>query len=197
MAIGFTYIQLMLVITIIWILVRVVAGLVKKKVDWKYELKLLTVYLSIALVTRLVYFPEVITPMDDKVYFYTGKYVVNRLNLRPFIYLKHRYQGWFINMYGNIIMFIPVGMVWPYCFKKLNNVFKVVLAGFGYSLSIELSQLFVFARGTDIDDLILNTFGALIGALLYFYLTPLLRKIVKKCLEVEDEKTDEKLEEQE
>ena len=180
MAIGFTYIQLMLVITIIWVIVRVVAGLINKKVDWKYELKLLTVYLSIALVTRLVYFPEVITPMDDKVYFYTGKYVVNRLNLRPFIYLKHRYQGWFINMYGNIIMFIPVGMVWPYCFKKLNNVFKVVLAGLGYSLSIELSQLFVFARGTDIDDLILNTFRALIGALLYFYLTPLLRKIVKK-----------------
>ena len=160
MAIGFTYIQLMLVITIIWVIVRVVAGLINKKVDWKYELKLLTVYLSIALVTRLVYFPEVITPMDDKVYFYTGKYVVNRLNLRPFIYLKHRYQGWFINMYGNIIMFI--------------------------------SQLFVFARGTDIDDLILNTFGALIGALLYFYLTPLLRKIVKKCLKVEDEKLEEK-----
>ena len=67
-------------------------------------------------------------------------------------------------------MFIPVGMSWPFCFKKLDKVWKTVLAGFGYSLFIELTQLFVFGRSTDIDDLMLNTIGALIGALIFYHI---------------------------
>ena len=65
-------------------------------------------------------------------------------------------------------MFIPVGIVWPVCFKKLNNFGKTVLAGAAYSFLIEMSQLLFYDRGTDIDDLILNTTGVVIGALIYF-----------------------------
>ena len=71
-------------------------------------------------------------------------------------------------------MFIPVGIIWPVCFKQLNNVFKVTLAGFVYTLLIELSQLPFYDRCSDVDDLILNTTGVLIGAVIYF----LVRKIV-------------------
>lgn len=73
-----------------------------------------------------------------------------------------------MNIIGNITMFIPVGIIWPICFKKLDTPAKTILAGFGYSLLIELSQLLLYERLTDIDDLILNTIGVTIGAFIYF-----------------------------
>ena len=74
------------------------------------------------------------------------------------------------NLFGNIALFVPVGVFWPLCFGKLDRVWKVVLAGFFFSLLIELSQLLFYERSTDIDDLILNTLGVWIGALLFFAL---------------------------
>jgi glycopeptide antibiotics resistance protein len=73
-----------------------------------------------------------------------------------------------MNIIGNIAMFIPVGIIWPICFKKLDNIGKTILAGAGFTLLIELSQLFCYGRHTDIDDLILNTTGVAIGAVIVF-----------------------------
>ena len=65
-------------------------------------------------------------------------------------------------------MFIPVGIVWPICFKELDSVLKTVFAGAGFTLLIEISQLLFYERCSDIDDLILNTTGVMIGAMIYF-----------------------------
>ena len=165
-----TYWHMLLGITVIWIIVRVTVGLINKKVDWKYECKLLTVYASIAIVTRLVYFPFKCNILTEKAFIYASRDIANIINLTPLNCLKERYPGWELNLFGNILMFIPVGMSWPFCFKKLDKVWKTVLAGFGYSLFIELTQLFVFGRSTDIDDLMLNTIGALIGALIFYHI---------------------------
>ena len=73
-------------------------------------------------------------------------------------------------------MFIPVGIILPVCFRKLNNVFKVTLAAFGMTLFIELSQLLLYDHSTDIDDLILNTTGAFIGAMIYFLVVIIRRR---------------------
>ena len=65
-------------------------------------------------------------------------------------------------------MFIPVGFVWPLVFKKLNTYGKAVSACFLYTLSIEILQLLLYERTSDVDDLILNTAGAAIGAGIWF-----------------------------
>ena len=78
------------------------------------------------------------------------------------------YDGWLKNIIGNITMFIPVGLAWPSCFKKLDTVGKTVLVGAGFSLFIEITQLPFYDRCSDVDDLILNTTGILIGAIIYF-----------------------------
>jgi glycopeptide antibiotics resistance protein len=78
------------------------------------------------------------------------------------------YDGWQINIIGNITMFIPVGLAWPFCFKKLDTIGKTVLIGAGFPLFIEITQLPFYDRCSDIDDLILNTTGIFIGALIYF-----------------------------
>ena len=68
-----------------------------------------------------------------------------------------------LNLIGNVTMFIPVGIVWPIVFKDLDKPWKVIAAGVGFSLIIEILQLPFFDRLSDIDDLILNSAGYLIG----------------------------------
>ena len=65
-------------------------------------------------------------------------------------------------------MFIPVGMALPFCYKKLSNIIKVTLIGLCWTVFIEISQLPLYQRRTDIDDVLLNTLGVLIGAIIYF-----------------------------
>ena len=64
-------------------------------------------------------------------------------------------------------MFVPVGIVYPIVYKKLNTHVKVIAAGIGFSLAIELLQLLFFDRVSDVDDLILNSLGYLLGYLIY------------------------------
>ena len=60
-------------------------------------------------------------------------------------------------------MFIPVGIIWPIVYKELDTHKKVIAAGVGFSLCIEILQLPFFDRVTDIDDLIMNSAGYLVG----------------------------------
>lgn len=73
--------------------------------------------------------------------------------------------SWFgplFNAVGNVVLFVPLGIL---AFYLLRNVRQVVAVGFGLSLAIEVLQ-YVFSLGiTDTDDLMLNTLGALVGAL--------------------------------
>lgn len=66
----------------------------------------------------------------------------------------------------NIILFIPFGFLVPLIWKKLNKPSLIIILGFLFSLLIELSQL-LNNRSTDVDDLILNTIGAVIGFLTF------------------------------
>ena len=52
-----TYTGVFVFITLAWIVTRVICGIRNKKVDWKYEAKLLTVYICLVVIARIVYFP--------------------------------------------------------------------------------------------------------------------------------------------
>lgn len=86
------------------------------------------------------------------------------INLIPFQMINE--HGFSLNVWGNIVTFIPLGI---YIALQLKNfTFKKALVFIvGASLTIEIIQL-TFARGaTDIDDVILNTIGGFIGILIY------------------------------
>jgi glycopeptide antibiotics resistance protein len=68
------------------------------------------------------------------------------------------------NLLGNLLMFTPMGMALPVLFdKKFNKLWKVVAFVIVLVLIIEIIQFITFAGSADIDDLILNTIGAIIG----------------------------------
>lgn len=81
-----------------------------------------------------------------------------RVNLIPFRWIS---EGVLPYM-ENILLFIPLGLMLPLIWKKYEVLRKTTFFGLTFSLSIELSQLFN-GRITDIDDLLMNTLGALIG----------------------------------
>ncbi len=179
--IEITYEKMLLAITAIWILVRAAVCINNKGFDWKRELRLLLFYVCIVVIARFVYFP--LHHSEGRVatlVFEPSMLIPPWLNLTPLTFTHQRYDGWQVNIIGNVAMFIPVGIILPICFKKLNNIFKVTLAGFGMSLFIELSQLLFYDRGTDIDDLILNTTGAFIGAIFFFLFVIISKKKTSK-----------------
>lgn len=66
----------------------------------------------------------------------------------------------------NVLLFVPFGILVPFIWKKKEHFVSILGNGFAFSLLIELSQL-LNNRRTDIDDLILNTLGAVIGFAFY------------------------------
>lgn len=78
---------------------------------------------------------------------------------------KGNYAFLVINIIGNIVAFIPLGLFLPMLQSK-NKLFQCLFYSFLMSLSIELIQLIAY-RVTDIDDLLLNTAGGVIGYLIY------------------------------
>ncbi len=156
-------------IVILWVIIRAFVIIKKSEFNIKHEAKLLTVLLCFVVISRMVYFPlHHVNGHIGVLKFDASRILPFRLNLNPMVCVNERYSGWQMNIIGNIAMFIPVGIFWPMCFKKLKNVGTAVLAGGGLSLFIEISQLLFYDRCTDIDDLMLNTFGVFIGAVLYF-----------------------------
>ena len=74
-----------------------------------------------------------------------------------------------INYIGNIGLFLPLGLLLPAIFKK-PNFLKVFLTGFVLIISLELLQYVSSSGFLDIDDIILNTLGLIIGEVIYLYI---------------------------
>ena len=177
--IEISYLQMVLAISVIWVVVRAVCWIKAKRFDIKRELQLLLVYICIVVVVRFTFCP--FGKVDGKIQpllFDSTKIFPLWVNFKPFIYLFDypAMKEALLNLIGNAAMFIPLGIVWPAVFKKLNTRGKVIAAGVGVSLAIEILQLPFFDRATDIDDLILNSAGFLLGYGIYL----LAKRIVSK-----------------
>lgn len=82
-----------------------------------------------------------------------------------------------INIVGNVVAFMPLGFLLPLIADKRLKFFSVTLISFGLSLGIELTQLITRVGCCDVDDLILNTIGGMMGYGCYV----IFRKIRKKA----------------
>lgn len=93
-------------------------------------------------------------------------------NLIPFKTIKmyiryyHDING-FDNLFGNILAFMPFGVFLPAIFTKMRHVGFILLHSFWLSLFIELFQLLSHFGEFDVDDILLNCFGALLGYCVY------------------------------
>lgn len=93
-----------------------------------------------------------------------------RINLQPFLMFK-QFRLASTQVIGNLVMLLPLGIYVPLLFPKLTGFFKVFFICLLVSVSIELMQLITSVRSTDIDDVILNTSGAIVGYAIYKFLS--------------------------
>lgn len=153
-------------ISCLWILFRGCLAIKCGRIRWKRELQLLLVYICIVVVVRFTFFPfSRVNGHIQPLVFDPAMAFPPRINLVPFVRLMDYpvFSEALLNLIGNTAMFLPLGIVWPLTFKKLDSHTKVIAAGAGFSLLIELLQLPFYDRVSDIDDLILNTLGFLLG----------------------------------
>lgn len=78
------------------------------------------------------------------------------------IYRYHARHA-FINLAGNVVMFVPLGALLPAANGKLRKFFRTFFTSFGLILTVEVLQLFTLLGSCDVDDLILNLCGVIVG----------------------------------
>lgn len=101
------------------------------------------------------------------------KYARYQMNLVPFKtifgYIKAIFTGSMnlnipvTNLLGNLLMFFPWGIYLPLFFKNLKVWKKYLVVTIVVLLGVELAQFFTMLGSFDIDDLILNLTGAMLG----------------------------------
>lgn len=103
------------------------------------------------------------------VFYFTGAGTIFELQRAGYVidFIKINFSPFSrgINITGyvlNILLFVPLGFLLPMIWPKSNKFSSALLYGAFFSLLIEVSQLVNF-RQPDVDDLILNTLGAMIG----------------------------------
>jgi glycopeptide antibiotics resistance protein len=145
---------------------------------WRKELKELTkkrlkragwllFYLYIIMLSYFLFFSE----------HYGRGYVVEgyRYNLQffkeieRFIQYRERlgFESFIVNIIGNILAFAPFGFLLPLIHKRYRSFFRIMFLSILFSLTVEVIQLYLKVGIFDVDDLLLNTVGGLLGYIIF------------------------------
>ena len=91
------------------------------------------------------------------------------VNWVPFRSMIHDWQnggwGFVVNFLGNLVAFLPMGLLPPLIRERRTALWQVALFSLSISFAIEAGQYVSGRRVPDVDDLILNTLGGVLGYL--------------------------------
>lgn len=76
--------------------------------------------------------------------------------------------GWvsYANLFGNILIFVPFGFFMPMA-SRYRSFFMTLFYSFGLSFTVEAFQLVTRVGSFDVDDLLLNTIGGVLGFIIF------------------------------
>ena len=107
-------------------------------------------------------------------------------SIRMYIKYFNKFPFWngFANLIGNVLVFVPYGVILPKAYPGCGKWWRAVYCSVGLVMSIELFQLFSGFGIFDIDDILLNVSGAMLGYGLFVILWEIkirnrIRKIIK------------------
>jgi len=134
-------------------------------------------YVYVFFVIKYTQFPII---LNDEMRSIIGQNVFRDSNFLPFANLKYNLKYIILNT----VMTIPFGF--GICFLIKTSFRKIILLGFGLGFLLELMQLIIALivgftfRYVDVNDIIFNTCGAVIGYSLFKLLHMLFKSIVNK-----------------
>ena len=90
-----------------------------------------------------------------------------------------------INFATNLLLFAPMGFFIPILFKnKIKNIKQFGIIIIVITMFVEILQFMTYRGSTDVDDIILNTIGAIIVYMLMK--TKFIKKFLKKVIDIEE-----------
>lgn len=145
---------MLLLFIIVIFTIRIIDIIINKK-EWIFYKDL--IYLIFILYMFLLF--ELVTSTDFE------SYSNNFIPFKEIMRYKYTSNLFYKNVLGNVLLFIPFGY---FVNNKLKNkkVFISIIVTLITSLSIEIIQMNI-GRSFDIDDIILNVCGGIIGYLIY------------------------------
>ena len=98
-----------------------------------------------------------------------------RYNLTVFAEIKRYITYWkkigdfnvLLNLFGNVVCFMPFGFVLPILSNSQRSVLKVTFLTMLCSIAVEVIQLVTMTGSCDVDDVILNTAGGFLGYIMF------------------------------
>ena len=166
---GFDKEFLLILIIPLWIFMRVIYILLQKRkgihISITHEITYNVFVIYLIILVGYTLFPIDIRFGERYIYyqdFINYVPIVSLLKIKAFDLLIR-------NIGGNIAMFIPIGLLLPVLWEKFRNFKNSLLVILSMSLLIEIFQCIenIFAlsirRICDIDDIILNTIGGIVG----------------------------------
>ena len=164
---------------IVWLIVVKIAKAKKFEIQNMVLFTLFLVYMNILLSITL--FP---IPIGNAIDWYRAN--PKGYNFIPFhtveLYTRMPITLFFFQVCGNVVIMMPFGFLLPFIVKKTMKLPKAMLVFLAASIGIETMQFLIgFSLGiryrtVDIDDIILNTFGAFLGYVMFRGLKIMLKR---------------------
>lgn len=133
-----------------------------QKLGW-----LLFILYLIAL-TYLMFFAESMGRTDHSQTEYAYNLELFKEIKRFYIYRKQLgMEAVILNLGGNVAGFMPFGFILPIVSRRGRRWYNTFILGFLLSLCIETTQLVFKVGSFDVDDLLLNTIGGILGFIVY------------------------------
>ncbi|MBQ6476989.1 MAG: VanZ family protein [Bacilli bacterium] len=155
----------MVIISVVVAILLRISYLIKNKIHFTLHKELF----MLAFIIYILCLFQVVT-LQDTVSWSTNNFIpfkeILRYDIGSNLFLK--------NVIGNVLLFIPFGYFISYILK-VEKVYLPILIIFITSIAIELVQLYI-GRVFDVDDVILNLIGGIIGYILYKIVTGIGKK---------------------
>ncbi len=160
----------LLIASAIWIVWRLVTWRRGRSGVVARELVIATLFVWSLVIVRLTFFPLIIIFYDWH----------GASNLAPFASILQLLTDTpasvaFDNIVGNVVLFAPLGVLLPLLFRRLQQWRQIFWRAAAISALIEAMQFVTRARSVDVDDILLNTAGAMVGFAAYRTITALTR----------------------
>lgn len=129
----------------------------------KRKITLLVTIIYLILIFRVIVFKSDVIIKGARLY---NLVPLKTIELYIFGYIKGyvSFKSFFLNIFGNIFAFVPMGFLFNKYFKKSSISF---LLSFLIIFSIESIQFFFKLGIFDVDDILLNIFGSVLGIIIY------------------------------
>jgi len=88
-------------------------------------------------------------------------------------------ESFIVNIFGNVLAFVPFGFVLPIISISNRKLLNITLLSLEFSLTIELIQLIFKVGIFDVDDILMNTMGGILGGICFIICRKLVKSIRK------------------